>query len=91
MGEDDVREARGRFERPLPDLARMPDGELKDLMRQLAAEERALSYEHSIAAGHLKIVRAEWLGRIRQRPVHVEAELVADAMLRRWTRANLCG
>ena len=62
----------GRFDRrdvmeALPDLARLSDAELKDLIRTLEQEENEISYRRRLLHGKLDILRAELVARLQQK------------------------
>jgi RsiG-like len=48
-----------------PDIGSMSDEELKDLIAQLADEEREVSYRRRILHGRIDILRAELVNRLR--------------------------
>jgi hypothetical protein len=48
-----------------PDIGSMNDQELKDLIAQLADEEREVSYRRRILHGKIDILRAELVNRLR--------------------------
>jgi len=50
-----------------PDLARLPDSELKDLIAKLEAEENEISYKRRLLHGKLDILRAELVARLQQK------------------------
>jgi hypothetical protein len=49
----------------VPDLGALSDDELKDLIRQLTAEEQEVSYRRRILHGRIDILRAELQNRLR--------------------------
>ncbi len=49
-----------------PDLGSLGDQELKDLIRQLTAEEQEVSYRRRILHGKIDILRAELVNRLRK-------------------------
>ncbi len=51
----------------LPDLASLPDSELKDLIKQLEAQENEISFQRRMLHGKLDILRAELIARLQQR------------------------
>jgi RsiG-like len=51
----------------LPDLASLGDSELKDLIRQLEAEENEISYRRRMLHGKLDILRAELVARLQRK------------------------
>lgn len=48
-----------------PDVSSMSDKELKDLISELADEERAISYRRRLLHGKIDILRAELVNRLR--------------------------
>ena len=48
-----------------PDLGSLSDQELKDLIKQLTAEETEVSYKRRILHGKIDILRAELVNRLR--------------------------
>jgi hypothetical protein len=52
-------------ENTFPDIGSMSDQELKDLIAQLAEEEREVSYRRRILHGRIDILRAELVSRLR--------------------------
>jgi hypothetical protein len=50
---------------PLPDLASLADEELKQLIDDLQAEEREVSYRRRILHGKIDILRAELVARLQ--------------------------
>ena len=51
----------------LPDLASLPDSELKDLIKQLEAQENEISFQRRMLHGKLDILRAELVARLQLR------------------------
>jgi hypothetical protein len=51
----------------LPDLAGLPDAELKELIHKLEAEEDEISYQRRLLHGKLDILRAELVARLQQK------------------------
>ena len=49
-----------------PDLATLSDQELKDLIRDLVKEESEVSYRRRMLHGHIDILRAELVARLRK-------------------------
>jgi CO dehydrogenase/acetyl-CoA synthase alpha subunit len=52
-------------EETFPDVSSMSDKELKELIDQLADEERAVSYRRRLLHGKIDILRAELVNRLR--------------------------
>ena len=51
----------------LPDLASLSDAELKELIKQLEAEENEISFQRRLLHGKLDILRAELVARLQQK------------------------
>ncbi len=51
---------------PLPDLASLSDGELKQLIDDLEREERDVSYRRRLLHGKIDILRAELVARLQK-------------------------
>jgi hypothetical protein len=51
----------------LPDLAGLSDAELKNLIRELEAEENEISYQRRLLHGKLDILRAELVARLQKK------------------------
>ena len=51
---------------PLPDLASLPDAELRELIAELKKEEDELSYKRRILHGKIDILRAELVARLQR-------------------------
>ena len=52
---------------PLPDLASLPDTDLKQLIEDLKHEESEVSYRRRILHGKIDILRAELVNRLRRK------------------------
>jgi hypothetical protein len=50
-----------------PDLGALSDPELKELIKELTAEETEVSYKRRILHGKIDILRAELVNRLRQK------------------------
>lgn len=50
-----------------PDLGSLTDEELKDLIKELTAEEMEISYRRRILHGKIDILRAELVNRLRKK------------------------
>ena len=61
-----------------PDIGRMSDEELKDLIAQLADEEREVSYRRRILHGRIDILRAELVNRLRTKREEGDALITGD-------------
>ncbi len=53
------------MEDTFPDVSSMSDAELKELIDQLADEEREVSYRRRLLHGKIDILRAELVNRLR--------------------------
>ena len=51
---------------PLPDLATMSDGDLRQLIRDLVKEEGEVSYRRRLLHGKIDILRAELVARLQK-------------------------
>ena len=51
---------------PLPDLATLPDADLKALIDQLEREEHEVSFRRRILHGKIDILRAELVARLQK-------------------------
>lgn len=51
----------------LPDLASLPDSDLKALIKELEAEENDISYRRRLLHGKLDILRAELVARLQKK------------------------
>jgi hypothetical protein len=61
-----------------PDIGSMSDEELKDLIAQLAEEEREVSYRRRILHGRIDILRAELVNRLRTKREEGDALITGD-------------
>lgn len=50
-----------------PDLSTLTDAELKDLIRNLTEEERAVSRERRLLHGRIELLKSELVGRLKGR------------------------
>jgi hypothetical protein len=67
-----------------PDLGALSDQELKDLIQELTAEEREVSYQRRLLHGKIDILRAELVNRLRTK--HEEGEpIITGADVRQLT------
>jgi hypothetical protein len=55
------------METAFPDLGSLSDQELKDLIKELTAEEMEISYRRRILHGRIDILRAELVNRLRKK------------------------
>ena len=51
---------------PLPDLARLSDSDLKQLIDTLQREEQEVSYQRRLLHGKIDILRAELVARLQK-------------------------
>jgi hypothetical protein len=51
---------------PLPDLATLSDGDLKELIDDLQREEQEVSYRRRLLHGKIDILRAELVARLQK-------------------------
>jgi hypothetical protein len=69
-----------------PDLATLSDQELKDLIHDLEREENEVSYRRRILHGHIDILRAELIARLRRTvDAGEEGSLISEADVSRLT------
>lgn len=57
-----------------PDLGALSDEELKELIKNLTAQEQEVSYQRRLLHGKIDILRAELVNRLRQK--HEDGEQV---------------
>lgn len=50
-----------------PDLSKLTDPQLKDLIRSLAEEEREVSKQRRLLHGRIELLKAELVGRLKGR------------------------
>jgi hypothetical protein len=70
---------------PLPDLASLPDDELRELIAELKKEEDELSYRRRILHGKIDILRAELVVRLQKSGgksvlEHVDVDALSDIL-----------
>jgi anti-sigma-K factor RsiG len=65
-----------------PDLGSLSDVELKDVIRQLTAEETEISYKRRILHGKIDILRAELVNRLRNKHEGGEIMITGDDVQR---------
>ena len=70
---------------PLPDLASLPDAELKELIDELTREEQEVSYRRRILHGKIDILRAELVVRLQKSEgksvlEHVDVDALTDIL-----------
>jgi hypothetical protein len=66
------------MEDSFPDIGSMSDEELKDLIAELAEEEREVSYRRRILHGRIDILRAELVNRLRTKREEGDALISGD-------------
>ena len=71
----------------LPDLTKLSDGDLDQLIEELERKESELSYERRVLQGKIDILRAERVARKRDRPedelAHVDVEHLSEILARK--------
>ena len=50
-----------------PDLAKLSDAELKDLIRELTAEEQDISYRRRLLHGRIELLKTELVKRLKNK------------------------
>ncbi|HZA90735.1 MAG TPA: hypothetical protein VE401_10945 [Solirubrobacterales bacterium] len=70
------------MEDTFPDIASMSDQELKDLIAELTAKEREVSYRRRILHGRIDILRAELVTRLRTKREQGDALITGDDVQR---------
>jgi RsiG-like len=70
---------------PLPDLASLPDPELKALIDELTREEQEVSYRRRLLHGKIDILRAELVVRLQKSGgksvlEHVDVDALTDIL-----------
>ena len=60
-----------------PDLGSLTDQELKELIKELTAEEMEISYRRRILHGKIDILRAELVNRLRKK--HEGGDVISSA------------
>jgi hypothetical protein len=60
---------------PLPDLARLSDEELREMIQGLEKEEDDISFQRRVLHGRIDILRAELVARLREQVSAGEAKL----------------
>lgn len=64
----------------LPDLATLPDAELKELIGELEAEENEISYRRRLLHGKIDILRAELVSRLKRKGEGELAQVDVDRL-----------
>ena len=71
----------------LPDLTKLSDGDLDQLIEELERKESELSYERRVLQGKIDILRAERVARKRDRPedelAHVDVDRLSEILARK--------
>jgi hypothetical protein len=65
---------------PQPDLTKLSDAELKDLIRQLTDEEREVSKRRRVLHGRIELLKSELVGRLKGRDEGTLSVVDVDAM-----------
>jgi hypothetical protein len=65
-----------------PDLSQLSDLELKDMIRELAAEEREVSMRRRLLHGRIELAKSELVGRLRGRDEGELSVVDVDALSR---------
>jgi hypothetical protein len=55
------------FDHEFPDIGAMDDSELKETIERLTDEERDISYRRRVLHGHIDILRAELVNRLKSK------------------------
>jgi hypothetical protein len=66
------------MEETFPDIGSMSNQDLKDLIAELTAEEREVSYRRRLLHGKIDILRAELVSRLRTKHSEGEAVITGD-------------
>jgi hypothetical protein len=68
----------------LPDLTKLSDADLKQLIRDLEHEENQISYRRRLLHGKIDILRAELVARLKQRGeedlAHVDVDRLSEIL-----------
>ncbi|MER3408922.1 MAG: hypothetical protein C4305_03570 [Thermoleophilia bacterium] len=64
----------------LPDLTTLSDSELKKLIARLEKEENEISYRRRILHGHIDILRAELVARLKRKGEGELAQVDVDRL-----------
>jgi anti-sigma-K factor RsiG len=70
---------------PLPDLASLPDDELKGLIDELEKEENEISYRRRILHGKIDILKAELQDRLKRAVEAGQGSSIVEANLEKLT------
>ena len=63
-----------------PDLSTLTDAELKELIRQLTEEERAVSMQRRVLHGRIELLKSELVGRLKGRDEGALSVVDVDAL-----------
>ena len=66
------------MEETFPDIGALSDEELRQLIDELTAEEREVSYNRRLLHGKIDILRAELVNRLRQKREAGESVISGD-------------
>jgi hypothetical protein len=65
-----------------PDLSRLTDAELKDMIRQLTEEEREVSMQRRLLHGRIDLLKSELVSRLKGRDEGELSVVDVDALSR---------
>jgi anti-sigma-K factor RsiG len=65
---------------PQPDLTKLNDAELKDLIRRLTDEEREVSKRRRVLHGRIELLKSELVGRLKGRDEGTLSVVDVDAL-----------
>jgi hypothetical protein len=65
-----------------PDLSKLSDAELKDLIRQLSEEELVVSKQRRLLHGRIELLKSELVGRLKGRDEGELSVVDVDALSR---------
>lgn len=71
-------ESQSPIDESFPELGSLSDGELKDLIERLTAEEHEVSFRRRVLHGKIDILRAELVNRLRQKREQGESLISGD-------------
>jgi RsiG-like len=60
---------------PLPDLSKLTDNDLREMIQELEREEDDISFRRRVLHGRIDILRAELVARLREQVSAGEAKL----------------
>jgi hypothetical protein len=67
---------------PLPELSELTDEELKQLIHELAEEERVVSYRRRLLHGRIELLKGELVSRLQGRDEGALSVVDVDALSR---------